>query len=317
MAFVLALGLSVPSRCQAQDAAIVKAAVAAAATAAKPAEDKKKFPDWDKVIEGTKKLEGLFSLYYDEKGQKLFMEIQPGQCDRELILPMAIARGAGLAFLGGETLNFGEQWLISFRRVADRVHVIRRNVRFLAQSGTPQADAVKISYNDSVIKALSIKSERGGSVLVDLAELFMTDLANIGIHPDSTRSTWAKVKVFPKNVEIEVSAVFSGAGRSLFAALFSADAIPDTRGTQVVIHYGLSMLPTTSYKTRLADDRVGYFLSSVKDFSKGRPRDAHRAVRHALEPGEGELFRRKVAAEAADHLLDRAHRAAGIPPVRA
>ena len=46
-------------------------------------------------------------------------------------------------------------------------------------------------------------------MLIDLADLFMTDLADIGIQPDPTRSTWAKVKAFPKNVEIEVSAVFN------------------------------------------------------------------------------------------------------------
>ena len=51
--------------------------------------------------------------------------------------------------------------------------------------------------------------------------------------------------------------------------MFSGDDVPDARGAQVVIHYGMSMLPaTSSYKPRLADDRVGHFLSTVKDFSQ-------------------------------------------------
>ena len=231
-------------------------------------EDKKKFPEWDKVVEGAKCLEGLFPLYYNEKEQKLFMEIRQDQYDKELILPIAIAKGAGLSYLGGATLNFGDQWLLSLRRAGDRVLVIRRNIRFRAESGSPQADAVKISYTDSVIKALSIKSEKsnGQSVLVDLADLFMTDLPDIGISPDPTRSTWAKVKVFPKNVEIEVSAVFSSPW--YWWGWFDDDAIPDRRGAQVVIHYSLSMLPADGYKPRLADDRVGHFLSVVKDFTQ-------------------------------------------------
>ena len=74
--------------------------------------------------------------------------------------------------------------------------------------------------------------------------------------------------MFPKNVEIEVSAVFS-APLYWWWRWFDDDAIPDRRGAQVVIHYGLSMLPTTStYKPRLADDRVGHFLSVVKDFTQ-------------------------------------------------
>jgi len=248
------------------------AAADAAPLPSKPAAEKARLPDWDKVVEGVKRLEGLFPLYYQEKEQRLFMEVRKDQYDKELILPIAIARGAGLAYLGGETLNFGDQWLISFRRAGDKLLVIRRNVRMRAESGTPQADAVNVSYTDSVLKALPIKSERPGGevVLVDLADLFMSDLANLGFQPDPARSTWAKVKAFPKNVEIEVSAVFTLTPQ-MRTFFFDSEAVPDARGTQVVIHYGLSMLPATSYKPRLADDRVGHFLTAIKDFT----RDVH------------------------------------------
>ena len=61
--------------------------------------------------------------------------------------------------------------------------MVRRNVHVRAEAGSPQADSVKVSYTDSVIKALPIKSEKdnGQQVLIDLADLFMTDLADIGI----------------------------------------------------------------------------------------------------------------------------------------
>jgi hypothetical protein len=251
----------------AQEPAAAKSAAMAKAAAMDAV---KKFPEWDKVVEGTTRMDGLFNLYYSEKEQKLLMEIRQDQYDKEVILPIAIARGAGLMYLGGETLNFGDQWLVCFRRAGDRVLVVRRNVAVRAEEGSPQADALKVSYNDSVILALPVKSERpgGGAVLVDLADLLMTDLADIGIHPDRSRSTWAKVKVFPKNVEIEVSAVFSMPRYSLFHSFFSGGDVPDARGAQVVIHYGMSMLPATGYQPRLADDRVGHFLSTVKDFSQ-------------------------------------------------
>ena len=107
-------------------------------------------------------------------------------------------------------------------------------------------------------------------MLVDLADLFMTDLGRMGIMPDRTRSTWGKIKAFPENVEIELNAVF-GMGLwsyfSIFDSFFGGDSIADSRGVQIVMHYGLSKLPTTGYQPRLADDRVGHFLSTVKDFS--------------------------------------------------
>jgi hypothetical protein len=47
--------------------------------------------------------------------------------------------------------------------------------------------------------------------------------------------------------------------------------VPDSRNVTVAVHYSLCALPETGYQPRLADDRVGYFLSAVKDFS--RPTD--------------------------------------------
>ncbi|HXY35907.1 MAG TPA: DUF5117 domain-containing protein, partial [Planctomycetaceae bacterium] len=166
-----------------------------------------KFPEWSKVIEGCKEIDGLFPLYFNQKDEKLFMAINQRQFEQELLLPISIARGAGMMYLGGETLNFGNQWVISFRRAADRILVVRRNVKFRADAGSPQADSVKVTYNDSIIASLPIKSEQGPMVLVDLGDLLMTDLAGIGVHPDRARSTWAKVKGFPENIEIEVAAV--------------------------------------------------------------------------------------------------------------
>jgi hypothetical protein len=45
----------------------------------------------------------------------------------------------------------------------------------------------------------------------------------------------------------------------------------DSRGKTVVIHYGLCQLPEAGYQSRVADDRVGHFLSVVKDFSTESP----------------------------------------------
>ncbi len=234
----------------------------------------KTYPAWAEVTKGMTAMPGLLPLYYSEKEQKLYMEISKANYNKEFILPISIARGAGMMYLGGDTLNFGDQWIISFKRSSDRILVVRRNIKFKAKSGTPQAGAVETSYMDSIIKALPIRSEKsaGASVLVDLADLFMYDLAGIGVRPDRSRSSWFKVKAFPKNIEIEVAAVFT-ASYGRFGMHGSDNPVPDPRGTQIVIHYGLSRLEKTSYVPRLADDRIGYFLSTTNDFSK----DVHKS----------------------------------------
>jgi hypothetical protein len=227
-----------------------------------PAE--KKFPDFDKVTKGAKEIDGLFKLWFNEKEDRLFAEIKTAQLNRPFLCPMAIARGMGM---GGFTLNFDEQWVLLFKRVSEtRLHLIRRNVHFKAAPGSPVSKAVETTYTDSVLMAIPIRSVHTGrnTLLIDLADLFMTDFAQLRIGGlDRSRSTWHKVKAFPRNVELQVQATFSGGRWSLFGD----ESVIDPRGTTVVMHYGLVELPEGGFQPRLADDRVGYFLSAVKDFS--------------------------------------------------
>ncbi len=219
----------------------------------------KKFEEFDKVTRGANVSKGLFTLY--QKEDNVFAEIRPDQMNQPFLCPIAIARGLGM---GGHTLNFDEQWVIVFKRVNDRIQVIRRNVHFTAKPGSPAAKAVETTYTDSILLAVRIRSIHPlrQTVLINLNDIFMTDFADLGLgHLDTTRSSWNKVKVFPRNVELEVMATFGG-GRH-----FGGDAVIDARGNTVAVHYGLCQMPDGGYQPRVADDRIGYFLTAVKDFS--------------------------------------------------
>ena len=68
--------------------------------------------------------------------------------------------------------------------------------------------------------------------------------------------------------------------------------MPDSRGVTINVHYSISRLQTTGYQPRLADDRVGYFLTVVKDFQQAeRPRPV-RPLHQPLAPGKAAGRRR-------------------------
>src|SRR5439155_25624487 len=91
-------------------------------------------------------------------------------------------------------------------------------------------------------------------------DIFMSDFAQLGRGVfDPARSTWHKVKAFPRNVEMQVAATYVGG--------FAGNEVIDRRGATVIVHYGLCQLPDSGYTPRLADDRVGHFLSVVKDYT--------------------------------------------------
>ena len=220
------------------------------------------FRDFNEVTRGAEKIDGLFTLY--KTGDHLYAEIRPDQFNQTLLVPITIARGLAQA---GVPVGDDETVLI-FRRVGDRIQLVRRNIHYRAPSGSPLDKSVQQNYTDSVLMALPIialNPMKGGAVLIDLSDIFMNDFAQLNLGMlDRNRSSWTKVKGFPHNMELELEATFSGGGRRGYMS--QSDGVADHRGITVVIHYSLMKTPDFGYHPRTADDRVGHFLSATKDF---------------------------------------------------
>ena len=225
------------------------------------------------ILKDSKPVSGLMTLY--QKGGSLIGELGPGgEYNSEYIVLISIARGIGQGqLLGGMSWGFGDDWIWTFKKIDDKVHIVRKNVRFRANRGTPEASAVNNAYTDSVLFSLPIiaPGPRGGD-LVDFTQVFMSDLPQIsqvlpGFGFAQNKSNWAAVKGFKDNMELEVAATYASSG------FLEIDTVPDSRGVTINVHYSISKITPTGYQSRQADDRVGYFVTAVKDFSYGGPQD--------------------------------------------
>ena len=227
------------------------------------------FRDFNEVTRGAEKVEGFMTLY--KKGDHLYAEFLPHQLNQPILAPVTIARGIGMT---GFPLTREDEMVLIFRRVNDRVQLVRRNIHYKASPGSSLDKAVKQNYTDSVLMALPIVAlnmMRGGAVLIDLSDIFMTDFAQLGLGAvDRSRSSWAKVKGFPNNMELEVETTFSG-GMGRRPSSGQNDPVADRRGITLVLHYSLMKAPGFGYQPRMADDRVGHFLSANKDFGVTDP----------------------------------------------
>lgn len=219
------------------------------------------------LLKDATRLPGLIPLY--RKDDKLFAELSEGLLGKEFFVLTSISRGIGeRSLLGGMSLGFGDDWVWQFRKVDDTIQVVRRNVRFFAAKGSPESKAVDLAYTDSVLFSVKVAGKTpSGGYLIDLAPIFLTDLPRLaaelpGFSFARDRSNWGRVKAFPDNVELEVAATYGSSGST------TIDTVPDSRGVTVNIRYSISLLPQNSYTPRLADDRVGYFVTALKDFSQ-------------------------------------------------
>ena len=231
------------------------------------AETKGGKPPFAVLLKDATKVNGLIPLW--RKDDKVYAELTDSLLGKEFFVLISIARGIGDSFLlGGMSLGFGDDWVWQFRKVDDNIQIVRKNVRFFADKGSPEERAVDLAYTDSVLFSVPIATTGpAGGHVIDLAPIFLSDLPQIsqqlpGFSFARDRSTWARVKGFPDNVELEVAATYGSSGTR------DIDTVPDSRGATITVHYSLSLLPQNSYRPRLADDRVGYFVTALKDFSQ-------------------------------------------------
>jgi hypothetical protein len=236
---------------------------------------------FDQIVQGAERLEGLFTLYRDRSAGKLYVEIRPDQLNVNYLCNITLESGIGQSGIySGLPLT---DFLFTFRRVDDKIQFVVPNLYFRTKPGDPLQRSVQRSFSNSVLQALSIKSynPKHKSYLVDLGPLFLSDFP--GLTPmlstvlgspytlDTNRSYFDAVKSFPLNVELESVYGFSG-GNGEDAPAF-LEVLPDNRSFDLKIRYSLSKLPASNgYRPRLADDRVGYFITAYQDFSDDSPR---------------------------------------------
>jgi hypothetical protein len=226
------------------------------------------------VTKGAQVQTGIFTVY--RKRDKAYLSLRPAQLDRDYLLVTQLSRGIGeLGLDAGSSLRSD---LIRFHRAGDRIELWIVNPRFAAIPGTPMARAVENSFGHSVAQSFPIATMRdNGEILLDFVPFLTSDWADLGaflqgvatqrkisgsISVDRERSSLERLNLYPENMEAEVRLTYQS-NRNL-----GLETVADYRWIPVGVHYSLLELPATPMRPRYADERVGYFVSAIKDFSR-------------------------------------------------
>lgn len=237
---------------------------------AKPAA-KDDLEPFNEVIKNTQKSGGLFTLYRNKEKNKIYLEIKPEQLNKNYLATATLESGIGeRGIYSGMPL---QDFLFYFQRVDDKLHFVIRNVNFRTREGDPQVRSLTRSFSDSVLYTISIKSihpERK-TLLIDLGDLLLTDLAglsaSLGVPASTDQSYFGTAKAFPQNLEVESVLNYSDSAEPN-SEVANFASLADNRGFTLRVHYSLSQLPDQDYRPRLADDRIGYFITAYQDLSK-------------------------------------------------
>jgi hypothetical protein len=214
---------------------------------------------------------GLFTVW--RKNGRIYLEIAPSQLDHTYMVAPILASGLGEGLFSG--IEF-DTILLQFHRVGDQIFLESQNPYGLARQGSPQARAVAISYPASVLDAQPLTAvDRQSGDLVFAADLFLTDLEDLSdaingppgpfgsaahYRLDPRLSYFGPSKSFPENIDIEADLTY---GSSTPGPI---DTVPDSRSLFVRLSYSVTDLPDDGYRPRLADDRVGYFVTARRQY---------------------------------------------------
>ncbi|HSG99573.1 MAG TPA: zinc-dependent metalloprotease, partial [candidate division Zixibacteria bacterium] len=227
--------------------------------------------DFAEVVKDYRKVEGLFDLYINDEESKMYFAIKPDQLNVVYMCGVTRNAGDGSYYDSG---SMGGEFPFYLMRVGEKIQMMIKNVLFRADEKSAASRAIERGLSNSLFnsaKVVEAKEGPKGEILVDAADLFLFDVGNTsyflgsagktGFSFDRGNSYFGTCKSFPQNTEIDVNLYFQTSRPNDALYLMSPYSMIHT------YHFSLSTLPETGYRPRLADDRVGHFLTLYQDYS--------------------------------------------------
>ncbi len=238
-----------------------------AAAAGSAGDDQKPdFPPFDEVTKDMKVREGYFTLYQDEKKDRLLARVSKDKCGKPFLGATSIARGP--MFAGWQWVDAPMYW----DRHGKQLILMLAEPRYVKGKGSPVEDVIARTYMDTILRAVPIVTEAEGDPVIDLADLLKADIIELNQifegRVDRSLSRFGDVKNFEKNTEISVNLAMKAVPQGPPGTGMMPGALADAQ--VVTVHYSFSQLPDPAkddYQPRVADSRVGYFLTVVKDWT--------------------------------------------------
>ena len=229
--------------------------------------DKKNKKIFSEIIKDYEKIDGLFTFYWNKEKNKVYLSILPEQFGKIYLAGLTRQSGDGYRYDGANMMG---EYPFFFKQVGEKVHLIEENVKFRADKSSASAKALDNLISNSIIAASKIEGEpdeNTGAILVLAEGLFLRDYAGTGSSKrskfklDKSNSYYESIRSYPHNSEIGVALHFTSSNpRYTFT-------LPDSKSAIHRYHMSWSEIPDSDYSPRLADDRVGHFLTMHQDYT--------------------------------------------------
>ncbi len=226
-------------------------------------------------VAGAQEIPGLFKIL--KKGDKVWFSIGKEQLNKPFFFSANVSKSIGEKGLVGSQL--GTSRLAEFRRSGNQIQLVAKHTENFAEAGTPQEKFVKEGFADSLIASAPLtpsSSRPEGEVLVEANALLFTDIP--GYQQRLSKVYGTAFTLDTKNTNF--TGIDNSEDHTSFGVQthYQAPAIvpgtgslpsttPEGRSVLTEFRYNFLKLPEEPMKPRLADDRIGHFVTTRKDYT--------------------------------------------------
>lgn len=227
---------------------------------------------FDELIKDATKDAGMFTVYTRKDG-KIYWEIKPENFEKNYLVSGILASGLGAGWMKPGTYLGGI--VVQFRKIDEKIQLMQRNLRFIADDGSTEEKALEKNYKDSIIASFPVEATNpeNSASMIEFGKFFLSDAFNLnpdvnnslggGYGFDAGNSYVKETKVFPENVVIRSLFAFRSGGMG-----GGALSVPSPGSAQLEVMVDVRTLKDNpDFKPRQADPRVGHFLEARMNFS--------------------------------------------------
>jgi hypothetical protein len=212
-------------------------------------------PSFDDISEGYEEVTStvdekpsMYKIWIRKKDDQMLAELPKSFATDRYFIALTLASGDRYA-----GLHAGERY-VYWRKYNDRLALIEPNIATRSTGDAESKSSVKRLFTDRVILDVPIVALASNKApVIDMDALLVGQASKFFPRARGINARLASIKTakaFPENVEL-------------------AFEVPLANGQLQTLHYSISRIPKTSgYKTRIADQRIGYFTTSFSDLGK-------------------------------------------------
>lgn len=226
-------------------------------------------------VKGSKKIEGLFTLYQDTVTGSVQLYIKKTQLGKEYIYQSFSISGPTQFFLNQSMHRV--TFVFKVQKAFDKLEFSRVNTSFYYDEQNPVSKTKNVDKPEAVFLSEKTVGEDSAGYLVQADGFFISEKmdavrpANIpgmpmglsfslgGLNP--MKSKYATIRSFPGNTDVVVDLAYDNPG----AFISGGPDITDPRYVRVRMQHSLIEMPQNDFRPRADDPRVGYFMQQVND----------------------------------------------------